>query len=331
MRKARVWLSLLVLLLLVLVTACSAQPTQGQATEMTLSALDTAANFLPQINLPRLVVEYDQNGVPSLFGVKAAMLQPFVPFNLQVLNMRPDYIAWFQRSNLQHIEIVYNREGMFLYANGKPLPHLAWNEESVKNLGEVATMLNWQNAAIIQRVLPILQRFGMDVVLQFPVSEGVERIPYRTPGTPSSSPTAKVEPSAVIHLAIEYREDGLPTLLGLTSRDLSRLTGADLRFTELPESTIAYLKSVNMQHVQLQTRPDGIRLFVNGMALPYLAYNEEELNNVVDLYKQLFPAQAEFGELLRQVLMMIQRADVDVAVQFPVRQGAQRIPLHMGN
>lgn len=329
MRSARVWLGLI--LLLVLATACSAQPTQGQATETTLSALDTAAGLLPQINLPRIVIEYDEAGVPSLFGIKAAALQPFVPFNLQVLNMRSDYIAWFQRSNLQHIEIVYNREGMFLYANGKPLPHLAWDEESVKNLGEVATMLNLQNAAVMRRVLPILQRFGVDVVLQFPIPEGAEPIPYREGGVSSTPSAEEVQPSAVIHLAIEYREDGLPTLMGLTSRDLSRLTGADLRFTELPESTIAYLKAVNMQHVQLQTRPDGVRIFVNGMTLPHLAYNEEELSNAVELYKQLFPAQAEFGEFLRQVLMMVQRADVDLAVQFPVRQGAQRIPLHMGN
>lgn len=330
MRSARVWLGLI--LLLVLATACGAQPTQGQVTEMTLSALDTAASLLPQINLPRVVIEYDQDGVPSLFGIKAAALQPFVPFNLQVLNMRSDYIAWFQRSNLQHIEIEYNREGMFLYANGKPLPHLAWDEESVKNLGEVATMLNLQNAALIRRVLPILQRVGVDVVLQFPVPEGAQRIPYRAMEASSTQAVVEdVEPSAVIHLSIEYREDGLPTLLGLTSRDLSRLTGADLRFAELPEGTIAYLKAVNMQHVQLRMRPDGIRVFVNGMSLPYLAYNEEELNNAVDLYKQLFPAQAEFGEFLRQVLMMVQRADVDLAVQFPVRQGAQRIPLRMDN
>jgi len=299
---------------------------------MTLSALDTAASLLPQINLPRLVIEYDQDGVPSLFGIKAAALQPFVPFDLRVLNMRSDYIAWFRRSNLQHIEIEHNHEGVFLYANGKPLPHLAWDEESVKNLGEVVTMLNLQNAAIIRRVLPILQRFGVDVVLQFPIPEGAEPIPYRERGVSSTPPAGEaVEPSAVIHLAIEYREDGLPTLMGLTSRDLSRLTGADLRFAELSENTIAYLKAVNMQHVRLQTRPDGLRIFVNGMTLPYLAYSEEELNNAVDLYEQLFPAQTEFGEFLRQVLMMVQRADVDLAVQFPVRQGAQRIPLRMGN
>lgn len=179
-------------------------------------------------------------------------------------------------------------------------------------------MLGVQYAPIIDRLLPILGRVGINVVFQFPVAEGSQRIAYRERGSVSEvSVTEVAEPSAVIHLAVEYGDDGLPRMFGISSRDLGRLLGVNLRGVELPPGTVARLKAVNLQSVQLQTRPDGLRLLVNGKTLPYLAYSEEELNNAIDLYQQLFPAQEQTGEFLRQVLMMIQQADVDLTVRFP--------------
>jgi len=327
MRHARV--SLIIMLAVALLTiSCSAQATGGEVPESTLNIIDTAANFIPELNLPTLEIAYDQQGVPSVFGIKTTDVYRFTGIDLSFLQLPQAYIDWFVRSNLQHLEIEHTKNGLFLYANSQLLPSIGWNAESLDNGAELASMLGVQNASLIHRLVPVLERLGVDVVLRFPVASGNAPVELHARGVEPPTLADVEQPSAVVHLAVEYREDGLPSIMGLTSHDIAALTGTDLSFAELRDFQVAYLKDANLQNLEIETHADGLRVFVNGMELPRLAYSPEQLDVLVSLYGQMYAGYQPSPEFLRDALMMVQQADVDLVVEFPLAAEASRIPLH---
>jgi len=327
MRYARVSL-IIMLALALLITSCSAQATGGEVPEATLNIIDTAASFIPELDLPTLEIAYDQQGVPSVFGIKTTEVYRFTGIDLSFLQLPEVYVDWFTRSDLQHLEFEHTKNGLFLYANGQLLPSVGWNAESLENGAALASMLGVQNASVLQRLVPVLERLGLDVVLRFPVAPGNEPIKLHVQDTaPPALPDVE-QPSAVVHLVVEYREDGLPSIMGLTSRDIAALTGTDLRFAELRDFQVSYLKDMNLQNIEIETHADGLRIFVNGMELPRLAYSPEQLDALVGLYGQMYPGYQPSPAFLYDVLMMVQQADVDLVVQFPLAAEASRMPLH---
>lgn len=329
MQHARVY-TLIILVLVLLTTACGAQTTGGQVPESTLSIIDTAATFIPELNLPALEVTYDQQGIPSLFGFRTTDIERIVPVDLSFLQLPQPYVDWFTRSNLQHIEVEHTKNGLFMYANGQLLPSIGWSAESLDNAAEVMGMLNVPYAPVIRRLVPVFQRLGLDIVLRFPVAPGSAPIALHQRGAEPPAPAEAEQPSAVLHLAVEYREDGLPSIMGLTSRDIAALTGTNLSFLELPDYYITYFKAVNLQNVEIETRADGLRVFVNGRELPRLTYSPEQVDALVSLYTQLYPGYKPSPDSLQGVLMIVQQADGDLIVQFPVAAEAERLPLHDG-
>lgn len=322
MRRTRVYL-IVILALALTVTACGAQGTEGQLPESTLDVLESVSSFVPEVNLPPVVLRYNEQGVPSVLGLSTTNITAFTGVNLSVLELDPLFIDWFTRSNLQHIELEYRDDGLFVYANGELLPSIGWDSQSLNNAVEIAPMLGVQNTATLERLIPILQRLGLDLVLQFPVSSGSESIPLHQGEAAFPTVEGAGEGAPVIHLGLEYNENGLPSVMGLTSRDLSALTGLNLSFIELSEANISVLQALNLQTLGLETRPDGLYVLVNGQALPHLAYSPQQIDALVNLYVQLdmYPAYQAPPAFLRDILMLVQQADLEFMLQFPVEDG----------
>ncbi|MBS1254145.1 MAG: hypothetical protein MAG451_03201 [Anaerolineales bacterium] len=328
MRHTRIFL-VVILSLTLLLAACSAQAAGIPAQETTLNIIDTAADIIPEIDLPALTLTYDQQGVPSIFGFSTTQIQRLTGMDLSILNLDPVFIDWFMRSNLQHVEIEHTENGLLLFANGQLLPSVGWNTDTLSSAVDVAEMMDIQNASVIKRLVPVLQKLGLHFVIRFPVASGNDSISLHERGAVELPALADVEGEApVIQLAVEYREDGLPSILGLTSRDITALTGIDLSPIELSESTIQRTRSMNLQSVELETHADGLYVFLNGKEVPRLAYGPEQLDTVVSLYGQMYPASQPAPAFLRTALMTLQQLDLDFIVQFPLAAGAERLPLH---
>ncbi|MFQ5854275.1 MAG: hypothetical protein ACE5LU_01330 [Anaerolineae bacterium] len=330
MEHMRRYLVVPILALVLLTSACSTQRGGGQVPESTLGIVETAANFIPEVHLPPLELSYDQDGVPRIYGIKTTDIQRFTGISLRFLELDKPFIDWFTRSNLQHIEIEHTKDGLFLYANGELLPSVGWDSDSLASAVELADMLNVQYTSMMTRLVPVLQRLGLHITLRFPVAPGNAPIALSQPGAQPSLNAEVEQPSAVVHLAVEYREDGLPSVLGLTSQDIAALTQTNLWFVELSDDQIAQLKHGNLQNLEIEARADGLRMFVNGKELPRLVYSPEQLDALVSLYAQLFPGYQPSPDFLRETITMIQQADVDLMVQFPLAAEAERIPLHDG-
>jgi hypothetical protein len=296
-------------------TACAA-PAGATATqeEVTTGILNALDQLMPTVNFPRLEVVYDANGIPSIFGIKTTTLQSLLPVNLSFLNLQPAYIQWFSSRNLQHIEVELADDGLFLYANGAPLPYLAWDADSLNAVGTLLDSSGMVQSPIVGKALPLLQRIGLDVVVTFPSS-----------GTPIAmhergmrAPAVAMEPTGPqtgIQLGVAYTSDGLPSVLGMTSRDLLGL-GINLTFLELQPPTVQMLNGMNLQSVQVATQPDGIVLSVNGMALPRIGYSAEHLQNAIGLYGQLY-GESQITSIASNLVPLLEKADVDLQVALP--------------
>jgi len=282
-----------------------------------------------------MYVEFDDRGEPSIFGIKASTIETWLspwmgPNSLWMVKIHPYYMDWIKAANIQHIEGVWDSDGIFLFVNGKPMPYLAWDGESLDYVGQIAETFGVPYAGVIRRFLPLLRHIGLDIVVQMPLAEGATLIPLRDvrSGLKEVAATSEAiaEPSAVVHLEVAYDERGVPSMAGISAEDLEMMTGYSLWMTKLNPAVLASLQAANIQHVALVTRADGLHLLVNGRDLPSLAWNEEHLNNAINLYAQS-NAPSPFVDMVKETLAQLGHADIRLVIRFPLAEGAEPIAL----
>ncbi len=316
------WLAVLSAALVVALMVTSCGPAVPPTTETEEFALA----------LPRLTLSFDANGMPSLMGLDLEKIRPLLrtyagmDIDLSLLRIDPFWVSWMTNANVQHIEIQYGAGGVLLFVNGKLLPHLAWSEESFSNLVPATELFMGQApwTGMVKAFLPFVRRTGIGLVLMFPKQAGAAEIAVRAPGVVPEVAAAEVPAGLIFRAEIAYDNDGVPSVLGMTSRDLAAMTGMPLQMVELPPALIQQLKASNVQHVELRARNSGIFIFVNGMELPHLAWNDALLSDSASLYAQMNPG-SPLIELVNFLLPSLAQADVDLLVRFPLAEGAMVI------
>lgn len=323
-KSRRRWSTVALLALLVLlVTACGGGDSRGIAQRTADGALDVAVRYMPQINLPRVVLSYDETGVPSIFGVKTSSLNRFVP--LGFLELPPDTVQSLVAANVQHVELDVDDAGIFIYVNGKSLPYLAWTADDLAYTGELIDSLDViENDETIAKVLPLLGRIGVDAAATFPMPEGAEDIPLRTPSDRDLATEEEIaqDQTATIQAAVQYAENGVPRVANITTQEIGQLAGMDLSTVELPPATLDMLQQAGIERAAIVSRSDGLHVLVNEQEVLQLAYNQRHLMNAVDLYGGI--AADEDAEalttLLNNVVPMIAGADIDLVFEFPTAE-----------
>lgn len=311
----------LVLVVALSLTGCGGRSTTGALEGIATGAIDVVAQYMPQINLPRVTMTYDETGVPTVFGVKTSSLARFVPLDLKFVELSPDTVRWLKDRDIQHIELDLNEAGLFLYVNGKATPYLAWNRENLAYVGELLDRLDVvQYDSTIAKTAPLLGRVGIDLLATFPKQAEATAIPPRERSQRALARQSPIgEPTAVIQAVVTYSDDGVPSVAGITSREISQLAQIDLRPVELTPEIIDMIKRAGVQEMEVVSESDGLHLGVNERELVQVAYNEQHLMNAIDLYAQL--ADDEQSEVLatflRNIAPIVYGADLDVVVQFP--------------
>jgi hypothetical protein len=289
-----------------LLGACGAAtvPTTDETTE-------SGQRFL--ISLPRLIVDVDEQGQASVNGLSIDAVNQILPgAPLPDLTINPFYVDWMTNTNMQHLELASTDEGVFLFANGEPLPYLAWDGDSLANLGTIAGIANLPYGNLITKLVPIVQRTGLNIVMRFPSQEGAAEIPVRDPtiAPEAMTPvTEEVAPSFVTRLDVNYDANGVPTIAGISSRDLAQ-AGVFLPIELTPE-LLAQLKANDVKEIRFVTGPNGVSITVNGEALPQIAWNSALLNNGADLYAQMNP-DSPYIALARLLLPEMSNLDLDL-------------------
>jgi hypothetical protein len=291
-----------------LLSACGAAtvPTTDETT-------DSGQRFL--ISLPRLVVDVDESGQASVNGLSIEAVNAIIPgAPLPDLAVNPFYVDWMTNTNIQHLEFVSTDSGVFVFANGEPLPYLAWDGDSLTNLGTVAGIANLPYGNLISRLVPIVQRTGLNIVLRFPAQPDATEIPLRDPSVAPEAMqpvTEEAAPSLVTRIDVNYNSDGVPTIAGISSRDLAE-AGVFLPI-ELTPQTLEQLRSNDVKELRFVSGPNGVFITVNGEALPQVSWNSALLTNSADLYAQMNP-DSPYIALAKLLLPELSNLDVDLRV-----------------
>ena len=214
--KKSVWVLLLVATLVLAACGPAMKPATGPET-------DTGEVFM--IALPRIVINFDADGNPSVLGLNLADVGKYTGMSMAGFQLNKFYIDWMTAANVQHVELRQTGNGIVLFVNGKAMPHIGWSDASLQQATDLAGLFNVQNTEMIRKFLPIVRRLGIDVVLTFPRAEGVAEIPLIDPeAAVNTVAQASTEPaSAVVQFEVKYDENGVPGILGITAADLAAM------------------------------------------------------------------------------------------------------------
>jgi hypothetical protein len=287
---------------------------------------DTGEVFM--IALPRIVVNFDANGSPSVLGLSLTDVGKYSGMNLSSMQLNKFYIDWMMAADVQHLELRQTGNGIILFVNGKAMPHLGWSDAALQQATDFAGLFNVQNTGMIKKFLPIVRRLGLDLVLTFPRAEGVAEIPLVDPDVavatvaqPSTEPA-----SAIVQFEVKYDENGVPGILGITAADLAAMgISAPLA---LHPAYVALLQQNNIQTMELRGKSDGVFLYVNGQPLPNIVWDDTFLNNAVGVYAQMNP-QSPYIDIAKTVVPLMNKADIAIMVHFPIAAGQTPIVAKM--
>ncbi len=330
MRSVKWWVVILVVLSLVL-SACGQASSNAAATHAAeqLSTYAESSNRFA-LKLPPLYVQYDNKGVLSIAGITTVQLYNWTGIDLRGLNLRPDVVATMVNADIQHIEIAEDANGLAVYVNGKPLPYIAWDEESLRNLGDLLPALQVPHGKVIRALLPLVRYTQLALVVQFPIKPGATMAPFRprnAPAVVTARARSLQEPVAIVRLDVAYDEQGMPSVLGLDA-NLLALLGIDVKPLALNPSLVQTFMKANIQHVHFVNRPDGVHIYVNNKPLPYIAWDDEHVQTAIDVFARFSGLKGTpFMNLLTQVLPGMRASDIDLLLRFPVPEGQEPIPV----
>lgn len=314
----KLWAVLLVSLLVL--AACGGQPVEVPGGER------GAGGQILQIALPRLVVDVDAQGNPSILGISPALLGA-VGVDVSGFRLPQATVSQMIEAGIQHLEVVSAGDRLLLFADAKPLPYLTWDAASLNRAIDFAGAFNVENATTLRRIVPIITRLGLDVVLRFPRDPGVAEIPMTEASTVRSiTPVVTTEPvSAIVKFEVTYNEQGRAGLMGMSPDDVTAL---GLGVGQLAPATLGNLQRNNIQHVEVRTKPDGAYIYVNNELLPTLTWDTRTLANLVELYMRI-AGDSGLAPLIEALAPYLDRADIGILVHFPVAAGQTPIKAEM--
>ena len=268
------------------------------------------------LNLPSVPIRIDANGNGTVLGfpigaiLQQPMLDQFALAGVDVLEARIGY------------------HGIFLYADGEPLPYLKWNDESAELLTEI--LANVPGAEQGASALSGLRQIGLGAIIILPTAG--DNIPRWTGEelvrTGSASETT-IGPLQFGSLAFDA--DGKGSFEGIPMAEIEQALGASLG-VELPPMALQILSAVGVEQFSLATQPNGIDLALDSTDLPGLAYDTRRLNNLLPIVSVF--VDPSMGGMIAEVLPKLPGADLDVIVSFTGEPAAETllptIPVSVG-
>jgi hypothetical protein len=159
--------------LLAVLTLVGCAPRVGQGTTAAQEGADQLA-----IDLPALVIDIDQAGTPTVGGAPLAALgASFGVAGLDAISLTPEQVETLTAANIQHIQINNLPDGLKLLVNGREIPTISWDADSLTALQSLTSELGAGVPPILQQLLPALGNVGVGVTVRLPLAQGAELIP----------------------------------------------------------------------------------------------------------------------------------------------------------
>jgi hypothetical protein len=286
MQRGRLTVLLSVLLVgLLALTACAPRATGG-------AAASRAGEAEVVVDLPALVIDVQNDGSLSVGGMSFAELGAMAGQDLSTLSIPPDLVQQMAAVNIQHIQIDNTDEGLLILVNGKPIPTLAWDGQTLVTTSEVLGDLGGAPIALLDKLLPLITNVGLGVILRMPVAEGEAVLPYVDPDDSAAQRAMAaqrefldaVQMPPTFQLVVAYAPDGSWEVGGISQDVWAGLAPA--LGGALDQFGAALQGMSGVDEISLDTNANGFFISINGKQLPYISWKEGRINNVLDLAMQ---------------------------------------------
>lgn len=133
-------------------------------------------------------------------------------------------------------------------------------------------------------------------------------------------------PLLLPRMNVTIDEQGVPTILGISTERAASLIGQDASALKLDPALVATLQAAGVQHIEAILTGQGVYLFVNGQPMPYLDLDQETRKSVGDLLK-LFNVRNEVANAVQGLLNndLISRVGIPLLIKLPPVAGATEI------
>ena len=268
------------------------------------------------LNLPSVPIRIDGNGNGTVLGfpigtiLQQPMLDQFAVAGVDVLEARIGY------------------HGIFLYADGDPLPYLKWSDESAELLAQI--LANVPGAEQGASALSGLRQIGLGAIIILPTAG--DNIPRWTGEELVRTRTASETTIGPLQFgSLAFDADGKGSFEGIPMAEIEQALGASLG-VELPPMALQILSAVGVEQFSLATQPNGIDLALDSTDLPGLAYDTRRLNNLLPIVSAF--VDPSMSGMIAEVLPKLPGADLDVIVSFTGEPAADTllptIPVSIG-
>jgi hypothetical protein len=275
-----------------------------------------------QVALPRIAVDIASDGTPSILGISPDILK-IVGVDTSAFKLPADTVQRLSEGNIQNIEVAVVDRGLRIWVNGEPLPFVQTDSASLQRTVDLLKAVEFEQAGMLERLLPIMTRLGIDFALRFPVQAGAEAIPLTTVGEARQGTLAPTtDPASVVaKFEVKYDEEGNPSVMGIDA-------GSVVNQVLSPE-LIAKLQAANIQALEFRSNPTGMTIYVNNEPLPTLLWDSALLANATTLLAGFLPGDSSMKPLIEAFLPTLDRGDVDILIHLPLAPGATPIPVEM--
>ena len=299
--------------------------------EARVDRVESVLGTLPLL-LPSIEIEIGPDGrVDRIADIPARTVDNLAervtgnPLVGRIVYFNQDYLEWFDRENLQHITVATRPEGLFIAVNGKALPHIVWDGDTLDNLlavlssfrsdgSEAFHLMSPYTFRAVETVLPVVRRLNLRFDIFFPDlpdvgpddRQEIHRISQRDLGEMADRATLNAKPLERVDVELSYEpfEEGgvtlgwVPAVFGFSTVEMQRFVASleignhsdfEIPTMLMREDLRRRLAKDGIDGIGLELREDGLFTRVDGLLLPHLSWDEATLVNMAGLLHQLYP------------------------------------------
>ena len=242
--------------------------------------------------------------------------------------MTAENVAKLKGLGIQHLQLVNLPSGLGIFVNGRQIPSLGWDAETLKS---TADALAGQTS--LASLLPVVTQLGIGVTLRLPVAEGATPAPLVADASDSAASRLAASQEAflaeagsrpTISIPINYNLDGTWTAGGFPSSVLENTPiGPFLSSLTLTPTQIQRDIKAGIESIDLKLNDQGLAIVWNGTQLPSLDWSGGKLASVIEVLQEsgmmdsvgLDPAMLQ--QLLDTALPMLTSSDISIEMTFP--------------
>lgn len=235
------------------------------------------------VSFPSILVEYDASGEPSVMNMSASEWNDTMGVDLSVLAFEADTISDLTGGGVNAIHIDNQPGGLRFFIDGESYPSLVWDE--VARAGLAATLDDMgTDAGPIVGILGLLPDLGLGLTMAMPgASESdmtVRESSLLDEDVADETLTKARAVNPVAQIALAYDENGVPA--GQLPPTFA-LAGVTPDMMVLPADTLASFTDNGIESLRIMPTGSGIIISINGKDLPYIAWDNSELQRLLGL------------------------------------------------